>query len=202
VLRLTAKLSRGLNGTGGKPLHSVAAFLHKQAITIAQTEVDTKTKGINAFRPLLENVDIEGMVATADAMHCQVKHAYYIVDKKHADYIFPVKQNQPTIFDISNEITLNEYSEETIVKDKAHGRTEERSVRTTTKNIQNIDLRYVAEIIRVERTTTKIKSGETSHEIAFYVTSLSFKGDWENKDDNGANNLKLGNLIRGLEHRE
>ncbi|MDA8337642.1 MAG: ISAs1 family transposase [Peptococcaceae bacterium] len=194
---IDGKAVKGSKWYRGKPLHLVAAFLHKQAITIAQTEVDTKTNEINAFRPLLENVDIEGMVATADAMHCQVKHAYYIVDEKHADYIFQVKQNQPTIFDIINEIPLNEYSEETVVKDKGHGRTEERSVRTTTKNIGNIDFPYVAQIIRVERTTTKIKSGETSHEIAFYITSLSFKGDRENKDDNKANGLKLGDLIRG-----
>jgi predicted transposase YbfD/YdcC len=64
-------------------------------------------------------------------------------------------------------------------------------VRTTTENIENINFPYVAQIIRVERTVTKIKTGEVSHEISFYITSLLYKGTQE------ANNLRLGGLIRG-----
>jgi len=184
----------------GKPVHLVAAFLQKQAITIAQTQVEAKTNEINALRPLLEHVDIVGKVITADALHCQVKHAYYIVDEKKADYIFQVKQNQPTIFDAINAIPLSKYSKETLTKGKGHGRIEERSVRTTTEDIEKIDFPHVAQTIRVERTVTKIKTGVVSHEISFYITSLSpqeAQETQEAQEAQEANNSRLGNFIRG-----
>ncbi|WP_192902987.1 copper amine oxidase N-terminal domain-containing protein, partial [Pelotomaculum propionicicum] len=49
--------------------------------------------------PLLEPLDLEGRVVTADAMHTQVEHARFIVEDKKADYVFPVKQNQGNLFE-------------------------------------------------------------------------------------------------------
>ena len=33
----------------------------------------------------------------ADAMHAQREHARFLVEEKHADYLFTVKSNQPTL---------------------------------------------------------------------------------------------------------
>ncbi|HZD67562.1 MAG TPA: ISAs1 family transposase [Actinomycetes bacterium] len=62
---------------------------------LAQRRVDGKSNEITGFRPLLEEVDLEGAVVTADALHCQRDHARYLVGERHADYLFVVKENQP-----------------------------------------------------------------------------------------------------------
>lgn len=45
---------------------------------------------------LIEQLDLEGSVVTADAMHCQTKTAELIVSKG-ADYILQVKGNRPSL---------------------------------------------------------------------------------------------------------
>src|SRR6266536_1540688 len=44
---------------------------------------------------LLEPLDLQGKVVTADALHTQAKHARWLVDDEHADYLLTVKGNQP-----------------------------------------------------------------------------------------------------------
>ena len=39
----------------------------------------------------------EGAIITADAMHTQTATARYLVETKKADYLFIVKDNQPTL---------------------------------------------------------------------------------------------------------
>ena len=46
---------------------------------------------------LLEPLDIQGAVVTADAMHTQKNTATFIVNEKKADYFFTVKDNQETL---------------------------------------------------------------------------------------------------------
>jgi predicted transposase YbfD/YdcC len=60
------------------------------------TQVGAATNEIAAFRPLLEGLDLAGMVVTADAMHTQRDHASFLVDRG-ADYLLVVKANQPAL---------------------------------------------------------------------------------------------------------
>ena len=78
-------------------MHILSAFLHQQGVTVSQLEVGEKTNEIPMIQPLLDPLNIEGKVVTADAMHTQVKTARYIVEEKHADYLFIVKENQKTL---------------------------------------------------------------------------------------------------------
>jgi hypothetical protein len=97
AIALDGKTSRGSASFKGKQTHLVSAFLHKEGIVIAQQAVAAKSNEITAVRPLLENLDIAGSVVTADAMHTQKDTARFIVEEKHADYLFTVKDNQPTL---------------------------------------------------------------------------------------------------------
>ena len=42
---------------------------------------------------------LAGTVVTADALHTQSDTARFLVEDKHADYVFTVKENQPTLRD-------------------------------------------------------------------------------------------------------
>lgn len=75
----------------------LSAVLHQEGIVIAQQPVGDETNEIPCLQPLLDGVPLEGVVVTADALHTQTETARYLVEDKHADYVFPVKENQPTL---------------------------------------------------------------------------------------------------------
>jgi len=94
---IDGKTMRGARRKDGGKVHLLSAFLQDQGITIAQREVDKKTNEITQVRPLLDQVNIQGKVVTADAMHTQRTTAAYLVKEKKADYVFIVKDNQQTL---------------------------------------------------------------------------------------------------------
>lgn len=97
AVALDGKTLRGSKSKGTKPVHLVAALLHEEGVVIGQTAVSEKSNEITAVKPLLDPLNLEGMVVTADAMHAQVEHARYIIEEKKADYLFTVKANQPSL---------------------------------------------------------------------------------------------------------
>jgi DDE family transposase/uncharacterized protein DUF4338 len=95
ALAVDGKSLRGAVQPDGRPVHLFAAMVHNQGTIVAQREVDHKTNEITEFQPLLADLDLEGAVVTADALHTQRDHATFLVEDKHADYVFTVKDNQP-----------------------------------------------------------------------------------------------------------
>jgi hypothetical protein len=77
--------------------HLLSAVLHQDGIVLAQQSVGEKTNEIPCVPALLDPLPLQGSVVTADAMHTQTETARYIVEKKQADYVFTVKDNQPTL---------------------------------------------------------------------------------------------------------
>ena len=49
-------------------MHLVSALVHHEKMVISQQQVDKKSNEINAFKPLLEPLDLTGKIVTADAM--------------------------------------------------------------------------------------------------------------------------------------
>ena len=82
---------------GQSKVHLLSAVTHQTAITLAQEQVDSKTNEIPTAKTLLAPMNLEGKVITADAMHTQTNTARFIVEEKHADYFFIVRDNQPTL---------------------------------------------------------------------------------------------------------
>lgn len=98
ALALDGKTLRGSReGADGRAVHLLSAVVHGSGEVVAQTRVDTKTNEITRVAPLLEELDISGGVVTADSLLTQRKIARHIVEDKHADYVFTVKDNQPTL---------------------------------------------------------------------------------------------------------
>ena len=91
------KTLRGAHGAGETAPHLLSAILHQEGIVVAQRAVGEKTNEIPELPHLLAPLSIEGAVVTADAMHAQKETARYVVEAKKADYLFTVKDNQPTL---------------------------------------------------------------------------------------------------------
>ena len=104
-LAIDGKTLRGSrDGEGTAAVHLLSAVVHKEGIVVGQQRVDSKTNEITRVKPLLEQLDIEGGVLTADALLTQKEIAEYVVTEKHAEYVFTVKGNQPRLLDDISEV--------------------------------------------------------------------------------------------------
>lgn len=111
----------------------MSAFVAENQLTLGEICVEEKTNEITAVPELLDLIDVEGDIVTADAMSCQKKIVEKIKDKK-ADYVIGLKQNQPSLYkdteDYFNEFAVDISSKTTL--DKGHGRIEKREYRLLT----------------------------------------------------------------------
>lgn len=125
------------------------------------------------FIPLVEGLEIAGKTLTADALLTQRKLARYLVGR-NAHYLFTVKENQPTLLDDIRLFFENrgrpDFKEQPIL---AHGRLESRSIWTTTALNDYLDFPSVGQVFAIERLRIEKKTGKTSTEIAYGLTSHS-----------------------------
>ena len=77
-------------------LHSVSAWVCGLKMCIGLKSVEDKSNEIPAVQQLIDMLDLQGAVVTADAMHCQRETAEKIIAKQ-ADYVLMVKGNQETL---------------------------------------------------------------------------------------------------------
>jgi hypothetical protein len=78
-----------------------SALCHAEGVTIGQRAIPADTNEITQVKPLLESIaasgDLTGLVVTADALHTQREAATWITEHQGGDYVFTVKDNQPTL---------------------------------------------------------------------------------------------------------
>lgn len=81
----------------GAGKHLFSAFLHSAQAVIGQRLVDEKTNEIPCLPELLKEIPLEGKIVTADALHTQHATARHLVQDRGAEFVFTVKDNQPTL---------------------------------------------------------------------------------------------------------
>lgn len=100
-LCLDGKAVRGSKDKGLPGIHLLAVYAPRVAGVLAQLQVDRKTNEHKAALELLGVLPLTGKVVTGDAMFCQ-KDVCRAVGDGGGDYLFAVKDNQPTLhFDIA-----------------------------------------------------------------------------------------------------
>ena len=104
------KTLRGSGKADGKAVHLLSALLHEEGVVVAQKEVSDKSNEITAMKPLLDPLDLNGKIVTADALHAQVEHARYLKEDKNADYVFTVKANQPCLLKDIKDLDNQDFS--------------------------------------------------------------------------------------------
>ena len=77
AIAIDGKVLRGSRNEGGKAVHLLAALTHREGAVIAQQKTDDKSNEIPVAREILEGLNINGAMITADAMHTQVDTADY-----------------------------------------------------------------------------------------------------------------------------
>ena len=159
------------DGTRQAP-HLLSVSGHTSQETLLQVRVDDKTNEIPVAQALLPYLPLRGRLVTADALHTQTAFAQGVLDQG-GDYLLCVKGNQPTLYaDIALAFAdpATTTSRPTTTLDRRRGRTEVRSLRTTTDlNTYLTALPAIGQVAELTRTVTDHKG--THQEVAFLVTS-------------------------------
>lgn len=98
-LAVDGKVLRGSARGEGKPLALLSVVTHHLRTTLRSVRIAEKSNEIPAIKPLLEGMNLEGSVITADAMHCQQESARYITRDLGGDYLFGLKGNQAGVLE-------------------------------------------------------------------------------------------------------
>jgi predicted transposase YbfD/YdcC len=169
-----------LRGVADGQVKLFAAMLQDEKVIIAQHRIPDDTTETTQVRALLEPVDLENAVVTADAAHDQRETAEYIAGStaggnRGSDYFLFVKGNQPSlqkaIFDaIQNHGPRDPDHTEL---DYGHGRIIKRSIWVTSAD--GIDFPHASQVARIRRDRYDIDGALASKEIVHAITSLNGK---------------------------
>jgi len=171
--RVAAVDGKTLRGSGqlGEQVHLLAALDHTSGAVLAQVRVHGKSNEINAFRPLLEQVDLSATVVTADAMHTQRDHVEFLVTAKHAAYICVVKRNQPNLYRQLKGLPWRQVPIGDETHDRGHGRYEIRRLQVVSSD--RLDFPHAAQAIRIIRRVRNQKTKKWRTVTVYAITSLT-----------------------------
>ena len=161
---------------------TMAVYDPEREEVIAQMAIDPQEGEIPTAQKLLAQVELNGMIVLADALHTQRKLCRQIGQAGGA-YVLIVKENQPKLFqDIEMLFTLPQphpylLDYQTVHKtNKGHGRIEERTLTAVSLLPGEIDWPYLTQVFRLDNTFSFLRKGQvvrTEHKVRFGLTSLS-----------------------------
>ena len=100
AIAIDGKTLRACIDAHGKQTTLVSAVTHADAAPLAQLPVPDGTNEITTARDLLDVLPpLDGMLITFDAAHTNAETARKVVVDKGADYLLPIKGNQPTLLE-------------------------------------------------------------------------------------------------------
>jgi len=178
-IAVDGKVLKGSYGADGKQIQLLSALLHEEKIVISQRQIEAKTNEITEFNNLLKNIDIEDLLVTADALHCQTSHAEFLVNTKKANFLFNVKENQPTLERLIEEVFADDsrrITSESTLTTKAHGRidTRECATKNWTFDLANQHaFPFISQICRIKRTWTDLSGNKPKGETRYFITSAA-----------------------------
>jgi predicted transposase YbfD/YdcC/Arc/MetJ family transcription regulator len=185
----TLRGARTQTATGdGRPVHLLAAMDHASRAVLAQRQVGGAPEEVCAFQPLLEPLDLAGVVVTADALQTHPDAAEFLVATKHTHYLLVVKANQPTLLDRCQRLPWHRVPVLDRTRDRGHGRVELRTLKTV--SVHHFGFPHAAQVLRVTRKTRERNASTRQFKTVtvYAITSLTHAQ---------ASPARLADLIRG-----
>ena len=178
VIAVDGKTIRGSGNSEHKAYHVVSAFVAENQITLGEITTAEKSNEITAVPELLDLIDVEGAIVTADAMSCQ-SAIIKKIREKGADFTVTLKKNQHELYEDAVE-SLTSFEDERdyfSTVEKSHGRIEKREY-FLLKNLTWLTNKkkwygvraFGAEISTVTKMTEEEKTYKNSR---YFITSLS-----------------------------
>lgn len=187
ILAMDGKALRGTRIPGLKSSEYVLSIYEVDSQRVlAQQAVEEKENEIPAASRVLTQVSLGGKIVTGDALHTQKASSEQIV-KNYGDYLWPVKENQPGLYNDIERLFAPDEPKPGFGKIKTdwltacntnygHGRFEKRTIHTSTMLNEHIDWPGIQQVYRLEREFSWLRQGnvyKTSHEVEYGITSLT-----------------------------
>lgn len=175
VVAIDGKTICGSASNEHKAYHVVSAFVAENQLTLGEVVVKEKSNEITAVPELLDLIDVEGAIVTADAMSCQNAIVSKITKNK-ADYVIAVKENQHELYEDAQE-SFQEFGLESAyfsTLEKDHGRIEKREYRLL-ENLSWVTRKNRWEGLKAlgAVTSTVTENGEEHEFTRYFITSLT-----------------------------
>jgi predicted transposase YbfD/YdcC len=187
VYAMDGKAMRGKqNGEETGTEYLLSVYDVEESKVMLQVAVGRKENEITKASKTLERVKIAQKVITGDAMHTQRGISARIIEAE-ADYVWPVKENQPRLYQNIRSLFAPEYPKPGFGKiptdfinmqtvNKAHGRIETRTI--TTSEMMNTYAAWpgLAQVYRLQRDFIWRRNGKsikTTSEVEYGITSLT-----------------------------
>jgi predicted transposase YbfD/YdcC len=154
----------------GHQVHLLAALDHHDGAVLAQREVPAATNEIAEFQPLLDGLDLVGVVVTADALHAQRDHAAFLVDRGAGDLLV-VKANQPTLHAQLAGLPWRQIPVMDRTRDHGHGLVKIRTLKVAA--VAGLCFPHAAQAIQVTRRVRAPGSRRWRTITVYAVTSLA-----------------------------
>ncbi|SEG96083.1 Predicted transposase YbfD/YdcC associated with H repeats [Nonomuraea solani] len=165
------KALRGARDRDGELVHLLAAFDQITGLVLAQTDVNGKTNEITRFQPLLQPLDLNDCVITADALHTQRDHATYLVEQKRAHYVLIVKKDQPTPHTQIKRLLWKQIPIQHRERDRGHGRDERRTLKVVTVKA-GLLFPHADQAMQIRRRVRDGKTGKWQTVTVYAITNL------------------------------
>jgi len=163
--------------------HLLALYATESSVVVGQMSVEAKANEIVAAPVLLNSLPLTGRVITGDAMFAQHSLSKQIIEA-HGDYLWIVKDNQPSLraaiarlftpeksSDVHSALRTDFQSASS--SNKGHGRLEKRCLTSSALLNAYSDWEGIAQVFKIERQVTTLKSGLISLQVEYGLTSLS-----------------------------
>jgi predicted transposase YbfD/YdcC len=186
AVAVDGKTLRGAKRGDGRQVHLLAAMDQATRTVLAQRQVDGAPGEVPAFQPLLADLDLAGVVVTADALQTHADAAEFLVTVKQAHYLFTVKANQPTLLDRCVRLPWHRIPVLDRTRDRGHGRVELRTLKAVT--VHHFGFPHTAQVLQVTRKVRDLGTRRWRTVVVYAVTSLTFAQ---------ASPARLADLIRG-----
>uniref|UniRef100_A0AAU1IC96 ISAs1 family transposase n=1 Tax=Streptomyces sp. NBC_00180 TaxID=2903632 RepID=A0AAU1IC96_9ACTN len=154
----------------GTAVHLLAAAFHACQTVIAQRRITAKSNDIPALAPLLDRIDLRGVVVTANAMHTQRAHAEHAM-AAGGHYVLVVNGNQKKLRKQLQRLPWKQNPLQARTTGTGHGRRKVRRLKVCTVR-PGLLLPHAVQAMEVKRRRTHHKTGKAKTKTVHAITSL------------------------------
>jgi predicted transposase YbfD/YdcC len=171
AIAVDGKTLRGAHTPTGRQVHPLAAMDHTTRTVVAQHQVNGAPGEVPGLAPLLAEVDLAGVVVTADALQTHAETAKHLVAGRRAHYLLTVKANQPTLLDHCERLTWHRVPVADRTRDRGHGRVELRTLKAV--SVHHFGFPHAAQVLQVTRKRRDLHTRRWQTVTVYAITSLT-----------------------------
>ncbi|WP_226351976.1 ISAs1 family transposase [Pseudonocardia sp. ICBG601] len=181
VLALDGKTLRGarVRAADGRVWlpHLVSVLDQTSGGVLGQVQVAEKGSEITAFTALLDPLDLDDVLVTADALHTQRAHADYL-HRRGGHYLMTIKANQPTLLARVRALPWTQIGVADRQRGRGHGRVETRTISVVSlhpcPDLGAEFFPHASQAIKLVRRRRPLRpGGKWRTETAYAITSLT-----------------------------